>query len=215
MPRWIPEQLWKDQEVFIIGGGTSLKTFNWDLLINERTIGCNDAFKLGNKVCEICVFGDTKWFERHQHDLAKFKGAVFTNQNTLYKTRLPWLYWMQREPTGFHKASLGWNDNTGAVAINLALILGAKKIYLLGFDMKLDPTQGKYRQANWHENHVDNPDPEIYDKFNTAFRKLPASLEKNFPGVEVINVTDDSDLVVFPKVSAKKFWKERALRCVA
>jgi len=34
-------------------------------------------------------------------------------------------------------------------------------------------------------------------------------LKKVFPGKEVINVTDDSDLDVFSKIGCKQFWEER------
>lgn len=204
MPRWSPEQIWKDQDVFIIGGGKSLETFDWNLLKREYTIGCNDAYTLGQSVCNICVFGDSKWFNVHQRALSKFEGAVFTNAPRFYKTTIPWLWVMLRKNLGFGHDTLGWNNNTGATAINLALILGAKRVYLLGFDMH--PTKG---QTNWHSNSVDRRQEGVYSKFLTAFNRLPGDLEREFPGRVIINVTDNSSLNVFSKIGVEKFFEER------
>ena len=207
MPPWVPEAVWKNEDVFIIGGGTSLKDFNWSLLENEWTIGCNSAFTLGEKVCKICVFGDARWFEIFAHELKAFKGTVFTNSPQLYKNRLPWLWTMLRESRGLHHHALGWNKNTGATAINLALLLGASRIYLLGFDMALS-LDGK---PNWHDRQILKPDASIYPKFASNITKyVTRDLLIKWPNVEVWNVTDASTLEPFPKVSVAEFWSKRS-----
>ena len=81
---------------------------------------------------------------------------------------------MERRSRGLHFNALGWNYNTGAVAINLALLLGAAKINLLGFDMQL----GKAGNSNWHENILDKPDKKVYSKFITGFNKVANDLKK-------------------------------------
>jgi len=203
MPRWIVEKKWKDQEVFIIGGGESLKGFDWGLLKPLRTIGCNDAYVHGT---DICLFGDTKWFEHHEKWLRNYEGIVFTSCPKLQKSRVPWLWLICREAIGLHKGSIGWNFSTGANAINLALLLGAAKIYLLGFDVKLS----KYGKSNWHDNNLDAPNEEVYPKFLEGFKYVARDLRKKFPEVKVINVTNDSALNEFPKISTKEFWKGRS-----
>ena len=62
---WTPEPFWEGQDVFIYGGGTSLKSFDPSILIDENVIGCNDAYTLGSEICDICVFGDFKWYNKH------------------------------------------------------------------------------------------------------------------------------------------------------
>jgi len=205
MPKWIPEKVWEGQDVFIIGGGNSLEHFDWNLLKAENTIGCNDAFQHGKEICKICVFGDVRWFTTFEQELALYKGVVFTNSQQLQKTKLPWLWTMPRKGSGLHEDALGWNANTGAEAINLALLLGAKRIFLLGFDMHLS----KDGKSNWHRNRLDKPNENIYSKFLRGFVALSKDLPKKFPGVEIINVTDDSGLNLFPKIGIEEFWKER------
>jgi len=204
MPKWIPKPEWIDEEVFIIGGGDSLRSFNWSLLKDERTIGCNDAYKLGEETCKICVFGDARWFKIHKDSLAEYKGTVFTNANQLFHTNLSWLWTLQRQVTGLSKTRLGWNWNTGAVAVNLALLLGAKRIFLLGFDMQISKTG----RANWHSVKGTKPNVEAYSKFLMGFTQLSIDLKTKF-NCEVINVTDNSNLDLFPKIACDVFWKER------
>jgi len=205
MPHWKVTESWKDEDVFIIGGGSSLKGFNWSLLENECTIGCNTAFTLGEKICKICIFGDPKWFRKFQEELRIYKGVLFTSAGELRNTRLNWLWTLPRKSRGLGTTSLGWNCNTGATAINLALILGAQRVFLLGFDMHLS----KDGKSNWHDRLLSKQKAVVYEKFIEAFTRVSMDLKKVFPGKEVINITDDSDLDIFPKVGCEQFWKER------
>ena len=213
MPEWKPGPFWEGQEVFIIGGGTSLRNFDWSLLLNERTIGCNQAFRLGEAVCDICVFCDRKFiFEEKDKprkgfydELAKFRNPVVTNDNQLRFRPEPWLKWMLRRPKGLHHDALGFNANTGATAINLALILGAKTVYLLGFDMFLD----EKGNPNWHDNLIDNPCSEVYERFLASFGHVSRELPVKFPGRQIFNVTKKSNLNIFPKLDFDEFWEKR------
>ena len=212
MPKWIPEKLWLGRDVFIVGGGDSLRNFDWEILKKEFVIGCNTAYTLGKEICDICVFGDVKWFtgnskgfKGHKLQLEKYKGAVFTNAPALQNTTIPWVWTMPRETKGLHTNALGWNANTGSIAVNLALLLGAKRIFLLGFDMHLS----KKGNPNWHDKVIDKPRKDVYQRFINGFLRVAEDLKKKFPDVEVFNVTSDSDLEVFPKIDFDKFWMER------
>ncbi len=211
MPRWTPEAKWQDQDVFIIGGGHSLEPFDFNLLKSELTVGCNTAYQYGSEICKICFFGDKKWWTKHKERLEQFKGAVFTSCPQLQKDTTPWLWIMGRRQRGFHQDVLGWGKNTGLGAVNLALLLGAKKIFLLGFDMHLS----KDGKPNWHNQLLDKPNKNVYPGFIKGFQRTVKDLEIKFPGKEIINITDDSDLNVFPKIGIKKFWSERVKQKVS
>lgn len=204
MPRWIPDTKWKGLDVFVIGGGVSLERFDWNLLKNECTVGCNDAYLLGAEICKICIFGDPKWFKRHQHLLVKYEGLLFTNHGEFQRTKLDWLWTLPRKAHGLGTDALAWNANTGASAVNLALILGAKRIFLLGFDMHLSNGH-----QNYHENLLNEPDKMVYRKFMEGFERLRKNLNRVFPGREIINVTDNSSMNCFPKIACERFWNER------
>jgi hypothetical protein len=195
--------------VFIYGGGTSLRSFDPNILIDERVIVCNDAYQFGPSICEVCVFGDFKWFQLHREHIeeyAKQGGIVVTNEpKSCNAVGEPWLKKMVKQPQGLFIDALGWNCNTGAIAINLALILGAETIFLLGFDMCL----GSDKKSNWHTNTLDKPKERIYDRFIGNFKVVAEKLPKVFPGRKVINVNDNTKLKCFPIVPFDDFWIER------
>jgi hypothetical protein len=213
MPVWTPTEDWKGQDVFIIGGGSSLRGFDWTRLHSELTIGCNTAFTLGSQVCKVCVFGDPAWFEKFKGDLEGYRGKVFTNAPSFLTgplSKIPWVWTMPRSPRGLHRESLGWNGHTGSIAINLALLLGAKRVFLLGFDMK--HIQGK---SNWHD-YIIRPyaiRPVVYRSFVRDFREIMKGWKQNFSDREIWNVTADSDLpaTMIPWWSPESFWRDRGV----
>src|SRR6266403_5209113 len=109
MPLWTPSEKWKGLDAFIVGGGSSLKDFAWDKLKGRKTIVCNDAFRLGAEVVQICVFGDASWFHRAKWDLEKYQGQVVSCAPSLLQLNLSWLLQMDRVRDGLGSGSvLGW-----------------------------------------------------------------------------------------------------------
>ena len=194
--RWHPRQWWSGQDVVIIGGGPSLRGFDWSALRTCLTVGCNDAFKLGPSVCTVCVFGDMKWYITHYKELEMFPNPIFTNQPSLHVGSPDWILTVPRKIWGLHRDALGWGGNTGCSAINLALILGAMRGFLLGFDMKT-----KDDKTNWHDCNIGNPNDEAYKRFMEGFEKLSRDLPVVFPGRSVVNLGPDSALDMFPTES--------------
>jgi len=201
----IPKPVWQGMDVYIIGGGNSLKSFDWNLLENLKTIGCNDAYQLGANICKVCLFGDTKWWLAHAEKLKSYRGVVYgiAPLNVEYPD---YVQCIKRYASGLETKGLGWNGNTGFAAVNLAILMGAARIYLLGFDMKQVGGEG-----NWHPNNLDNNNQEIYNKFLGWEKFLHKAWKKDYAHIEIYNVTDDSDLKLFPKISANKFWQKRLI----
>ena len=210
MPPWVPEESWSGQDVFIIGGGNSLREshFDWNLLKPERTIGVNDAYLLGPEICKVCFFSDARFWKANEKALAKFAGLVFTCYPQLYKTKIPWLWTIHRENQGLWHKSVGFNGNTGATAINLAFLFGAMRVFLLGFDMKL--VAGK---PHWHDNLLTKQslNPTTYQDFVRRFRFLVRDWKLKFPDRQIINLTKDSGLPahMIPWKDPDEFWAER------
>jgi hypothetical protein len=62
---------------------------------------------------------------------------------------------------------VGAGGNSGFAALNLADVLGAETVYLLGFDLRGEG--GK--TANWHSGYQEKPANEsVYDRFLESFR---------------------------------------------
>lgn len=194
MPAWIPDREWDGQDACIVGGGASLASFNFDALRGRNSIGCNDAFRLGHDFIKICLFGDASWYEPNKWELEKFKGRIVTVAQSLAQATVPWIHSLLRQRTGLHTGgAVGWNFSTGAAAVNVALLLGAVRIFLLGFDMK-NSQQGK---AHWHR-YNDKPVKDYsYRKFITGFSHIQRDLPIKFPNARIFNVTDGSSLLPF------------------
>lgn len=207
MPSWTPTQEWKGRTVFIIGGGPSLRTFDFARLFGHPTIGCNAAFKLGADICNICFFSDAPWFQRYYDELARFKGRVVTHCEEL-RADEPWLLKMERRVEGLHHDGLGFGCNSGCSAINLALLLGAKKVVLLGFDCK--PGEDHSSKPNWHPYHTEVPNPEVFTNFNSGHEAIARDLPVKFPHATIVNATPGSALRCYPFGDVADYLKRAA-----
>lgn len=92
-------------------------------------------------------------------------------------------------------------DNSGYAAINFAaVVLQAKRILLLGYDMHPAPN-GRH---HWHPEHVGNKHSN-YQKCLQHFETLKEPLTRL--GVSVLNCTRSSSLNTFPRLSLEAAWK--------
>lgn len=194
MPKTTSLPSFVDQDAFIIGGGPSLRTFDWRLLKGKNTIGCNQAFLLGPDVCSICTWGDFNFWCEYKKRLAEYGGFVATN----YLLDLPgtpitapdWLKYFPRIDWGLSTGpELGWNSNTGCLSINLALILGARRVFLLGVDLGGGTVPGN---THWHNESKEVQNLDNFSKFQDGYSQVASELPTIFPGREVINVSDGS-----------------------
>lgn len=191
---WEPTQFWSGEDVYIVGGGPSLNGFDFSQLHDKNVIGCNTAaLRLGFEVCDICLFVDVTWFLDNFNKLSKFQGLVVTNCQSMLFRNEPWLKVMERMEDGLHRNALGFGGNSGATALNLACILGAKRIFLLGIDCVSTKSD-----HHWHKDTRAVPQPGLYDKFKNGFGRMCLDLPKVFPGTQVFNLNQASSLRCFP-----------------
>jgi hypothetical protein len=194
VPRTDPLPLWEG-DVFLIGGGRSLRGFDFEQLQSLPTIGCNQAFLLGSDLCKICIFGDFKFWAMFARPLSDFNGWVVSPRHTMTK-QADWIRFFERQDEGLSKTKLAWNANTGAAAINLALILGASRVFLLGYDCNMDAeNSAKHEATHWHDKRIEVPQPQHYDRFLAGFRQVAAALPVVFPGRQVFNVSEGSSRI--------------------
>ena len=149
---------------------------------------------------DIVWFGDPSWYEWHYEWLKDFSGLkVHCSENRW--NRNPELKRLDRTKSRFgietKPGFVCWNKSSGASAINLAYHLGAKRIILLGYDMrKID---GK---KNWHQDHKTHQDLAPFKRFLKPFLRIAEDLEKL--GVECLNATEGSAINVFPFVKLEE-----------
>lgn len=202
---FLPDNAWKDRRCFIIGGGPSLKRFNFSRLGHELTIGINKAFEYIDP--SIILWMDYQTFYL---DLlaGKFGAEALKKFETTYSLKVALnisgynypdeIYSLKRAGgRGFLSESLKDGlvdgDNVGHAALYLAVLLGANPIYLLGFDMKGD---GKGKQAWFHSGYVKSSSDKVYRGFMDNFKAIAPELEER--GIKVINLNPKSKMRCFP-----------------
>jgi hypothetical protein len=193
------EPLWKGETVYIIGGGTSLNDFNWNGLAGKKTIAINKAFMSYPKA-DALYWTDSRFYRWYENDINNFKGLKYTirpwaGYTNDVKVLRKGIKFGLEEP----RDRLSHGNNSGYAAINLAYHLGAKRIILLGYDMKNDGKKGHF--------HDGYPVPITSDKiyrnqFLPGFQILADILrEKN---IQVFNASPISNIKCFPKITYEK-----------
>jgi hypothetical protein len=118
---------------------------------------------------------------------------------------------IERTPWGIHRVKvqrnrdqllvaelgvIGWGGNGGFQALNLAVQFGARRIILVGYDMRLD------KGLHWHGRHpagLNNPTDKNVARWRRAVDDAAPALRAL--GIEVINTSMESALGNYPKMS--------------
>lgn len=201
---WRVPEAWAGETVWCIGGGSSLLGFPFERLTGRLVVGCNDAWKLGAALVPVCCFGDGAWPASQGPALRRYGGLLVTNCEECPAVPVPGFRRCRRLQDGLGTGdTLGWFYNTGALALNLALSLGAARVILLGYDMKCGVRK---RRHNWYRETSDSV-PGTYGRFASCFDSLAHQLPSVFPGREVLNAGPDSALTCFPAASLEDLLK--------
>ncbi|MEC9346072.1 MAG: hypothetical protein VYB54_07580 [Pseudomonadota bacterium] len=136
----------------------------------------------------------------HHDGVPDFTGLKLT-QDARTAARWPAIRYVRSEdqpglslnPTLIHRG-----QNSGYQLLNAAVHLGARRIILLGFDMRLGPNG----EVHWHGLHggdLDNPrSPSTTARWVRQFAATVPDLAR--AGVEVLNATPGSAIDCFPRV---------------
>ncbi len=198
MTAWWPvPRLWPGQCIACLGGGPSLTQADVDRLRGRvRVIAVNDAWRLA-PWADVLYACDWRWWVKHR-GVPGFAGMKVSLSNSLgHLGGYPEIKLV--ENTGIdglerRRSGLRTGRNGGYQAINLAVHLGARRILLLGYDMKA-AADGR---THWFGDHADWPTrASIYGTTMLPhFPGLATALQEG--GVDVVNCTPGSALTVFP-----------------
>jgi hypothetical protein len=233
---WSAPRIWSQEECWIIGGGVSvadqfgvpkglvpdkrpefLEFGRYMASIHsKRVIGVNLSAFLGDWV-DIAFWGDSDTYIDHR-DWFDSLGAMKVTVHPKFESRKygDVLYLKKfksnKEALSLNPSELGWGFNSGLAAINLAIHLGAVKIYLLGFDMYKDE---EVDRVHWHAGYFDKTRCPTRRQFLNGRRAPRVSRSAPFErqlslypvlakeceklGVEVINVSPRSAIEGFKK----------------
>lgn len=184
-----------------IASGPSLTQADVDRVKGKaKVVAVNDNYRLA-PWADFLYACDAKWWEHHEP--LKFAGEKWTQcpvdeKDGMGKTQraLATKYGLKLIP-GAHRQGLGdphvnYGSNSGYQAINLAYLLGAGVIILLGYDMQR--TAGK---QHWFGDHPPGP-MQVASDYGACIGLFPRlGDELSDHGVAVINCTRETALTCF------------------
>lgn len=189
---------WRDQTVVCIASGPSLTATDVDHCRGRaRVIAIKDAVRLAPwaDVLYGCGADTGQWWARNEDRVQAFKGRRFS----LDPKAARWadvLKQGQDFGLSLDPSTLCTGRNSGYQAINLAVLYGAARILLLGYDMQR--TNGA---THFHGDHAWHPQMP-FDRYLTAFETIVAPLKK--AGVTVINCSRATALTVFQRMTIQE-----------
>jgi hypothetical protein len=144
-----------------------------------KTIAVSDSYRLA-PWADALVANDAAWWKARPEakDLPGLKFSANPNVHDV-------------ERVEEHGQLIKRGSNSGVLAMYVARTLGAKRMLLIGFDMKGTHFFGP------HTGDLANTTPERFEVFQTYFTELKKLLDKD--GIEVLNCTEGSSLRCFPK----------------
>lgn len=209
---WTANRVNEGAVFVILAGGPSLKDFDPSVLASVRTITINDSWRI-LPTADYLYFCDKKWWQYHQDRNLRSLDNKFSFHDLIYKG-----FWVKGGP-GFndhpqvHALSfcgqvglsedprgLCHGSNSGYAAINLAYLLGAKKIILLGYDMDFVGSV-----THWHREPREEPNEfrkTLTNSMLPLFSYLMDPLEA--AGVQVINANPNSALTCWPRMELQE-----------
>lgn len=205
-----------------IGGGPSVSAEAIDVIreSGSRVIAVNDAYLIA-PFADICYFADFDWWKWHTEGLKKswpwvsftaaevrnrfasFSGQKVTIDGTGMRVSDANVFMLHNDDENGHEGlserpnGVKTGSNGGYQAVNIATLAGAKRILLLGYDMRFS---GK--RSHSHNGHPAKTPEASYARYARRFSSMLPQLGKL--GVSVINCTPGSLIQCFPFSTIEK-----------
>jgi hypothetical protein len=186
---WAPDRVWKGRTAFVLGGGPSLRGVTLPAAIAPDTIAVNSSFRLC-PAARVLFFHDYAWMAANLAAVEAWPGLVVTVSRLAAQAlpeRVKRIDALWGRPLGA-PPPVRLGRSSGQTAVALAAAMGARRIVLLGFDMRV--AAGR---SHWHDEYATEA-PE-FDIFRRAFDGWRAAAET--AGIAIVNATPDSALFEF------------------
>jgi len=176
-----------------------------------RVLVVNDAWQYA-PWADALYACDAKWWNHHQ-GVPQFQGQRWTavsmpggklpmneilaSEQTAARWDLQWVRGDYRLGLSLDRGLIHFGGNSGFQALNLAVLFGARRILLLGYDMK-----AKGGRTHFFGEHPDllRADHD-YQSWQDHFRAAVPDLERG--KVEVINCSRETALDCFPRAELR------------
>lgn len=205
-----PGTPWLGKTVFCLGSGDSLRRLRpdeWAGIIRSQHDGTSIVFAVNSSIktarqndCEpdALFFTDTNWFETNETLVREFPGRIFTVCRVARAAydRLERIENDLKAPFAVGQTPMRDGRTSGHRAVSVAIMCGAMRVVLLGFDMRIDPISGR---SHCHDDYQWPGMAGMFaDEFIPAFHGWYR--DALAVGCEVVNATDGTVLEEFPLV---------------
>lgn len=201
-------------KVYIVGGGSSLQDFDFNRLRDTDTITVNKSIfdvpnpnyfitvdysfllKIRRQVRLFRSIRTTKVFVaalHHPHLIEREGRFVDTKNNLIYKLGLFDLIIKSRESEliGYNWNNFRSGENSGYCALQLAILLGYTKIYLLGIDLAVT------KSTHYHEGYGPKQAvtfPEKLEQYYLSFKRALKRMQRDNVDIKVFSCSSISRL---------------------
>lgn len=185
-----------------MASGPSVNAFDFDRIAGLRTIAVKDGY-LKVPHADVLMIGDHRYARRNP-DLSKYLGPLilYTDPEPLPEEwadpRIEFIPKVMGGGLSREPDKLRGTFTTTALAINYAVLRGAKRIYLVGVDGKAGPRG----ERHFVEGSAKETWQTRYSKQKWGYGRLPRDLKPM--GVQVFNLNPDSDIKTFPIFKGNK-----------
>lgn len=192
---WRVDLDWAGETAVCIGGGPSLTPGQVERVRGRaQVIGINDAYKVA-PWASVLYGCDLKWWEWHRERVfEQFTGVMVTTDKIAHCRWQQIRYLPGKDAPGlsWDPGLIHWGRNSGYQALNLAVLTGASRVLLLGYDHKMADNG----RAHWFGDHPDRVRSSYESWIKDNWSTVPEALRGH--DVEVINCTPGSAIAVFP-----------------
>lgn len=213
----------KNDVCFVVGGGPSLNGFDFTQLNGFDTIAVNKAveyiphptyfittdysyfIKASLPIERIKQKTQHTYFVANMsHDYMAYQNnaVVDTRRNFVYSDLHHYSGIIESHNTedfGLTLSEFSNGNNSGHCGIQLALLLGYKKIYLLGFDLNAEG------QTHFHQSYRDIDQKSFRNRVNDYGITLNNALANYKGSQEIINLSNSSILTTSPHIKTQSF----------
>ena len=215
----LKERDWEGEECFVIGGGSSLRDFDFERLREKgRVIVCNKGFlytpfadlmicmdnDLYNDLNEGKIVGERRLGLKGGEIRKRFREfpgwKVWIDAGNYYYDGVHFVFKRTDPHVGKMIQGIYTGNNIGVGALMMSATLGCNPIYLLGYDMYHS------KHTHFHDGYSRKQALSHLNSFLKHFERIRGDLQKR--GIKVYNLNPKSKLKGYPKIPMEEILDE-------
>lgn len=202
-PKWFPD--WTGETVVIVASGpTAVKHDLYAAVGAAKFMVINNSWRLAPWADALFACDHAWW--KNENGCPDFGGLKITSDHLASREYEEIKHVRCSRVTDILNVEaddeIGWGGNSGFGAINLAVKFKAKRIVLVGFDLRID--KGNHWHGS-HPPHMHNPHNGNVYRWRRAIDAAAKVMEQQ--GIEVLNCSPVSKLENYPKVEFSSLFE--------